>query len=250
MSESLFQLAEQMFVGPIWPASILVCLLIVYTMFAMLGLIDFGLDAPDIDLDVPSLDVDVPGMDVPDLDVDVPDMDVATADLPDGGIPADWDFWQGIGAASVRWTNFGRVPVLIWAGLFALAYWGISFLLWHGYDSARYAPNWLPSVFLSIRNIVLAVAVTKALTQPLVGYFVGGPSYDSRNLIGATCEVTTSEVTDKHGQGKFRTQAAPLLLNIRTDGPHIQKGTEVKIVDFDKTNRTYTVTRLPSEKHS
>ncbi len=57
MPDLIEQLAEQMFVGPMWPASILVCLLIVYTIFAMIGLIDFGLDVPDVDLD-PGLDLD------------------------------------------------------------------------------------------------------------------------------------------------------------------------------------------------
>ncbi len=222
MSDTLLDLVSRMFVGPLWPASILVCLMVLYTLMALIGLIDFEMDAPDLDFD-PGIDLEV---------------------------PADWDFWHGIGAASVRWTNFGRVPVLIWAGLFTIAYWAVSFLLWHGFDSERYSPTWLPSLLLSIRNIVIATGITKALTQPLIGYFLPGPSYDVDHLIGATCEVSTSEVTPKFGQGKFRTQAAPLLLNIRTDGPHIAKGTEVRIIAFDKEKRTYIVAPLPLEKES
>ncbi len=97
---------------------------------------------------------------------------------------------------------------------------------------------------------MIATALTKACTQPLIGYFVAGPSYDEANLIGATCEVSTSEATPEFGQAKFRTNAAPLLLNVRTDGPHIAKGTEVRIVGFDRNKRIYKVTSLPSEAPS
>lgn len=224
-----------MFVGPVWPASILVVLLLLYTILGLIGLVDFGFDVPDLDLDLdPSLDVDVAGMDVPQVD------------LPDGA-HVDVDFLHGLGAASIRWTNFGRVPVVLWGGLFAAAFWSLSYGLWHTFDSHRHAPDWLPSTLLAIRNVVIAVGITKLVTQPLVGWFVDPPSYNYRKLLGATCEILTSEATNEFGQAKFRTNAAPLLLNVRTDGPPIPKGTEVRIIGFDKQKRIYTVTHLPSE---
>lgn len=243
MSESLLQLAERMFVGPAWPASILVCLLVVYTIFAMIGLIDFGFDVPDVDLD----------MDMPDVDVavEMPDVDVPGVDMPDADVGhVDVDFLHGLGATTVRWTNFGRVPVVIWGGVFAVAYWSISYGLWHTYDSNRYDPAWLPSVLLSIRNFVIATGLTKMITQPMLGYFVAPPSYDHRKLVGATCEICTTEATPEFGQAKFRTNASPLLLNVRTDGGHIAKGTEVRIIGFDREKRIYKVTNLPSETSS
>nr|AKB95194.1 hypothetical protein [uncultured bacterium] len=239
LSETITLVVEQMFVGPLWPASILVCLLAGYTLMAMFGLIDFGMDAPEIDLD-PGLDID------PAIEIDVPD--VAAPDA--GGVPADWDFWQGIGGASVRWTNFGRIPIIIWGATFAFSYWIVSYLLWHGFDADRYSPTLIPSLLLSLRNVVIATAMTKGLTEPLLGYFIAGPSYDEANLIGATCEVSTTEATPDFGQAKFRTNAAPLLLNIRTDGPHVAKGTEVKIIGFDRSKRIYTVTQLTLETQS
>ncbi|MDA8745761.1 YqiJ family protein [Rubripirellula amarantea] len=243
MNEALDFIADQMFVGPLWPASIVVGILVLYTVMAMFGLIDFGLDAPD--LDAPDLDVGT-GIDL-DASLDL-DTDVAV-NVPDG-VPTDWDFWQGIGAASVRVTNFGRVPVIIWAGVFACAFWIVSYLLWHGFDSKRYDPNFLPSLLLTIRNGVIATFLTKVITQPLLGYFVAGPSYHAGNLVGATCEISTLEATPEFGQAKFRTQAAPLLLNIRTDGPHLPKGTEALIIGFDREKRIYKVTSLPSESSS
>jgi hypothetical protein len=225
-----------MFVGPVWPASIIVCLLVVYTIFALIGLIDLGFDVPDVDLDA-SIDLDV---DV-DMGVDVGHVDGAHLDV---------DFLHGLGGATVRWTNFGRVPIVIWGGIFTVAFWSVSYWLWHSFDSNRYEPNWFPSILLSIRNFVIATGIAKAVTQPMLGYFSPPPSYDQRRLMGATCEICTTEATPEFGQAKFRTNASPLLLNVRTDGPHISKGTEVRIIGFDKDKRIYKVTHLQPETQS
>lgn len=236
-----------MFVGPVWPASIIVCLLIAYTIFAVIGLIDLGFDVPDADLDA-GLDLD---LDV-DLDVDVDLGADMGADLGDVDISQldGSDLLHGVGAATIRWTNFGRVPVVIWGGIFAVVFWSVSYGLWHGFDSNRYQPTWLPSILLSVRNFVIATAATKLATQPLLKYFLDPPKYDRRRLVGATCEICTVEATPEFGQAKFRTDASPLLLNVRTDGPHIPKGTEVRIVGFDKQQRIYKVTHLPLETQS
>lgn len=216
MSDSILQFAGHLFVGPVWPASILVCLLAIYTLLALIGLVD--------------LDVDMPDIETPDLDTDV-----------------DLDALQGIGAASVRWTNFGRVPVVIWGGIFTLGFWIVSYLLWHQFDARRYEPTLIASMLLCLRNIVIATGIAKVCTQPMIKHFIAAPAYDQSRLIGATCEIISMEATPQYGQARFRTDAAPLLLNVRTDGPHIDKGKEVRIVGFDSKTRVYQVTTLPSE---
>ncbi len=237
MSESLLQIAERMFVGPLWPASILVCMLVVYTLLALIGLVDFGFDVPNVDLDVdPGLDAGV------DMATDVPDLS--------GGTQVNADFLEGLGGVTVRCTNFGRVPIVLWGGIFSVAFWSVSYYLWHTFDSQKYSADLLPSVLLSIRNLVIATGITKGITQPMLGQFVDPPSYDQRKLVGATCEICTTEATPEFGQAKFRTNASPLLLNVRTDGPHIAKGTEVRIIGFDKEKRIYKVTHLQPETHS
>ncbi len=239
-----------MFVGPVWPASILVCLLVLYTILALIGLIDLGFDVPDVDLD-PGVDIDV-ALDVP--DVDVPTVDIPGVEMPDvdagHGAHVDVDFLHGLGGATVRWTNFGRVPVVLWGGVFAVAFWSVSYGLWHSYDTNRYDPVWIPSVLLAIRNFVIATGITKLVTQPMLGYFVDPPSYSAQKLLGATCEICTTEATPEFGQAKFRTNASPLLLNVRTDGAHITKGTEVRIIGFDRDKRIYKVTHLQPETQS
>ena len=232
-----------MFVGPVWPASILVCLMIVYTLVALLGLIDLDLDAPDIDLDA---DVSI--------DMGSPDLDAAPFDVAGGdvevGQPGSFEFLSGIAATTIRWTNFGQIPLVIWGGVFTVVFWAVSYGLWHGFDADHFDPLWLPSILLSVRNVVLAVIGTKFITQPIVGKFTPEPGYDKDRLLGATCEISSITASPTFGQAKFRTNAAPLLLNVRTDGGEFPKGTEVRIVDFDPTKRIYTVTEIQPENET
>ncbi len=232
MSETLIEFGERMFVGPVWPASILACLLVLYTVFAIIGLIDFEMDLPDADA---GLDVDV------DLDADLE---------MDGEGLFGLDFTQGIGAVAINATNFGRVPIVIWGGIFTVAFWSVSYGMWHGFDVVRYSPSFGTSSLLVLRNMVIAVGICKAATQPLLSFFEPPQTYGPRYLIGATCEVSTLEATPESGQAKFRTDAAPLLLNVRTDGPHLSKGDEARIIGFDAEKGIYKITSLESEKTS
>lgn len=216
-------LIDRMTVGPVLPATILVGLLLVYTAVAMIGLVD-------LDLDLPELDVD---LDVPDLDA--PGLDAA----------ADLDLLGGLGGAALRWVNLGRVPMIVWGGLFTVAFWSISYGLWHRYDHVKYDPAVWITMILTARNVVLSVFATKFFTSPLVKYFRPAPQYDTDRIVGSTCEVVSLEATPTYGQAKFRTHAAPLLLNIRVDGDRtFAKGDEVRVVRFDPDTRVYHVTGI------
>ncbi|QDT12952.1 OB-fold-containig protein [Planctomycetes bacterium K23_9] len=237
MSEIVTQFSDNFLVGPIWPASIMLALMIIYSGVAALGVGDFdaGLDV-DVDMNV---------------DLDVPDLDVVDVDMGGGGVEgADLNhpgLFGSLGAMTVRWSNFGRIPIAIWGGVFTLALWGISYSLWHGFDVHRYSATLIPSILLTIRNAVIAVLITKPVTQPLVGKFDKEPGYDSSRMLGSTCEISSIEANPSYGQAKFRTNAAPLLLNVRTDGSTFPRGTEVRIIDFNRSKRIYTVTKINSE---
>ena len=89
---------------------------------------------------------------------------------------------------------------------------------------------------------VIAAVITKFATAPLAPYLGGGAAYSEETLIGRSCVVSSGEATPTFGQAKYNTGGAPLLLNIRTDGPHLAKGTPVRIVSFDPSKRIYSVT--------
>lgn len=245
VQQALTELATHMFVGPVWPASILVCLMVLYTLIALLGLIELNFDAPEVDLD---LDVDAS------IDLGSPDLDAVDFDVADGDIEVSqasgFSFLSGMLAGTIRWTNVGRMPMVIWAGTFTVLFWLVSYCVWHWFDFQHYSPSWLPSMLLAVRNLVLAVIATKFATQPAVGKFDPEPGYTKDRLLGATCEISSINAGPSYGQARFRTNAAPLLLNVRTDGTEIPKGTEVRIIDFDPSKRIYTVTEILSENAS
>ncbi len=220
MSEALVSFVQRMFVGPIWPASILVCLLLAYTLISLLGIFHFDFSS-EVDAGV---------------DIDSPEID------------GDW--LGGVGGMTVRWMNLDRLPMILWLSTFTVAFWAVSYLFWYGYDVHQYEPVWLTSLLLCIRNVVIATGMTKLVTEPLSRWFVPAPQYSPSTLIGETCVVSTSEVTERFGQAKFKTDAAPLLLNIRTDDPHLTKGMVVRIIAFDADRRIYKVTAAPQEVSS
>lgn len=226
MSKSLTDFVEAMFAGPVWPASVLVCLLILYTALALLGLVDFEWGwGSGIDVDME------PGV----------GGSGATSHSFGDGAPLG-----GIGAATLRWSNLGHVPLIVWLSVFAIAFWAISYGLWHGFDNQHHAPVSAMSLVLVVRNSVIAVAVTKMFTTPLKKVFRRPPQFGPMTLIGRQCVVTSGEVSHQYGQAKFRTDAAPLLLNIRTDGERFPKGTRVEIVAFDAEQRIYKVSAVTS----
>ncbi len=203
VSDAIQSALNALFVGPLWPASVLLLLVACYLTLSLVGAASF--DGPD-------LDVDSHG-------------------------------WQGIGASSLRWFHLGEIPLVIWLGLFAIFQWLIAFSLWTFFESARYEPTLKVSSLLAIRNAVIASIVTRIATSPLVPYFRPAESFGEETLLGETCVVCSGEATETFGQAKVSTGGAPLLLNVRTDGSHLVKGDHARIVALDRERRIYTITR-------
>ncbi|MEM9643384.1 MAG: DUF1449 domain-containing protein [Planctomycetota bacterium] len=227
MSESVLQFTESLFDGPVWPASVLVGVMLVYAVIVCLGLFDFGSDM-DLDADTDlSMDGDV------DVDGDI--------DLAEGPALA------GVGAMTLRWLNLGKIPLVVWLSIFTSLFWTISYSLWHGFDANRYAPTLWVILMLTARNVVFATGITKLATDRLGFLSRRGPTFEAGRLIGKTCVVSTTEVSPTFGQAKFKTDAAPLLLNIRIDQGSLPRGTHVEIVSFDTEKHVYKVAATGQE---
>lgn len=200
---------ELAFTGPVWPASVAIIMLLVYSVLVFLGLVDAAIDPPDFGAGEPSVDVS--------------------------------DSLTSVGAMSFRWLNLDSVPIFIWFGVFGLCWWIISLGMWEWFDSARYEPTLLPSVLLALRNVVIAVGFTKFLTMPMRRLFERGRAYTAEVLIGEVCEIQTGEANANFGRAKYKTDGAPLLLNVRTRGELLGRGQRAEIVDFDPEKRIYIV---------
>lgn len=229
MWESIEIFLESVFAGPMWPASVLLGLLLCYLVLAILGAADLHLDLPD---------AAVP---------EAPSPDAADAG-PSGATPTQGADLIGLGAVSLRWLNLGRIPAILWLGTFTIVFWCVSWGLWTFVDDP--SSSLLTILLLIGRNVVISVAVTKFATNPMLAWFADAYRYHPGALIGQHCEISTGEATPRFGQARFRTNAAPLLLNIHTDGGTLKKGDIARITAFDPERRIYTVTKADPEVHS
>jgi len=86
--------------------------------------------------------------------------------------------------------------------------------------------------------------LTKVMTQPLRGRFDLVEPNKTEDLVGQTCVVTTSEVTETFGEAECATEGAALRLNVRNDKGDISKGDTVLITYFRSESNEYVVERM------
>jgi len=199
---------QTLFTGPVWPASLLVSFLLLYSLLLLGGLLDYGLEVPEAEA---------------------------------GGV--DWiDTGSSLGAVTIRWLNLSSLPVFVWLVIFALLWWLLSLGIWVAYDRQHHGPPTLGiSLLLATRNLVIAVGLTKIVTNPLRKWFAHASPYRPEQIVGHDCEIETGEASPTFGRVRFRTRGAPLLLNVRTTGEILRKGERARIVDYDPETTTYIV---------
>lgn len=206
------QFLDSAFTGPPLPATILLMLVMGYWVLVIVGMVD--LDALDLDLDL-------------DLDVD------ADADFG-GALESALSF----GMLPLRWLNLGRVPLMLWISVFALAFW-LTSVLW---DTPAGRENGWNMAAVIIRNGAIALLACKLLTQPLRGVFNTGTNVvGGEDLLGLECFGTT-RITEDRGQAKLETgRGAPLLLSVRCEYGEMQKGERAEIIGYDVERDIYFV---------
>ncbi|PHQ33663.1 OB-fold-containig protein [Rhodopirellula bahusiensis] len=222
---------DSILVGPMWPATVLAALFLLYALVSMLGIFEFGVDA-DVDVDL-----DIPDLDAPDLAGDVG----GDLGMDASGEPMHGDWFGGAGAATLRAMNLDRVPLVVWFSVFSVLFWVISFYLWFGYDVRRYDPDFLTSGLLTIRNGVLGIVATKMATWPLHRIMVPPTEFHASSLVGGSATIETRQADESFGRARFATDAAPLLISVRTGGEIIPKGVRVTVVNYDQNSKTYLV---------
>ena len=195
------------------PYTILMIVLLAYWLIAILGLIDLG--AFDLDLD---------------LDVD------ADADLG-GDVPMVHSL--------AGFFNIGDVPIMFWISIVALSAWVVSMQVNH-YVNIGENQVWL-ALALAIPNVIVGMFVAKLVILPFKN--LAKVRVQETPLVGKICLVTSLEVNEKAGQCEVRTDGTPLTLSVCTAaGEVLMKGDAAVIVERDKKNGVYTVTKYREEE--
>jgi hypothetical protein len=220
MWDQVIEFIEFCFSGANLPASVLLCAAMVYWSFMIL--VGLDLDLFDFDLDFDSQ----------------PDFESAAS----------------LGLVVLRFLNIGRVPIMIWGSVFTITFWLTSTLMDRFLDQGLFEDptqrwQWMYVLQFCVRNLAISVVLTKAFTHPLRDKFDAPEPNKIRDLIGTTCVIKTSEVTEKFGQAEYKTDAAPLLLNVRVADAKdrsLAKGDTAVIVDFDPEMKIYLVQKTDS----
>ena len=214
------------------PFTALLAAVTFYWLLVMLGALDFDSE-PSLDLH--SHDVDIDGA------AGAHDLDHAGA----GG--------HDIGAIKslLQFLNFGNVPSMIVVSVMVLCLWTVSLISNRYFNSSTIFNHGsaLVALGLLIPNFIITALVTKAATTPLKKLFAAlNKEYDEQKpVVGRTCTILTSEVTDKFGQAQIDTDGAPLVINVRTYGDvAFNKGESALIIKEDKENNLFTVAKLTS----
>jgi hypothetical protein len=215
--------------GPVLPATVLLGLMLVWGLFAILGAVELDLIG-DLDFGDGGAggSSEVGGSGDP---------------IGDGTIggTTGTNVLGGIGLFLMKWLNLRGVPIMLWLAVFSLIWWFTSACLWSLMDVVwTPEPSWLMTTALTLKNLMIALPLTKVATQPMAKWFIN-EHLSSRSLIGQECHICSLQATSEFGQAKFKTEGAPLLLNVRTDGLHLAKGTRVWIVHYDSKKRIYLV---------
>ncbi len=156
----------------------------------------------------------------------------------------------GFGIQAVRWLHLSEMPLVLWAVVFALTWWAVSLSNWIAFDSWFFKdPNWFLTSILVVRNLAITLPIVRLCTFPMRGWFRSS-HIESRSLIGQECEISSFVATPEFGQVKYKTDGSPLLLNVRTDGPHLPKGSKVWITHYDPKRRVYLVSPTSNEYES
>jgi len=202
------QFIEGCFSWPSLPATVLLLLVCGYWCLVILGALD--MDVLDFDLDI-------------DLDADV-----------------DASILQ-VGFIPLKWLNIGSVPTMLWLSVFSLTGWMASRLM--NSPTSHVNLELATDGLAILRDMGIAVFLTKCLTQPLRGRFDPKEVNLAKDLIGGICKVTTSEVTESFGEAEYSTDGAPLKLRVRVEETNLVCGDEAVIVGFQREQNVYLIKR-------
>jgi hypothetical protein len=192
--------------------TLLLALVVCYWLLVILGALDFEADLPDADLDLDS------------------DGHHAHHGMSTGGV------WITAG----RLFGFSQVPIVVWLSFLFLFMWFLSLVLNEKWNPSH---SILQTFILLLPNLVGSLVITKLVTIPVARLFKAMADSDTEAevVIGRTGTVCSIEADETYGQLEITANGAPLLINVRTQGGTLVKGTQAKITSAGPDNAFYFI---------
>jgi hypothetical protein len=233
---------------PVFIYTTLLGVVLVYWMFALIGLVDFETTGPDMDVDI-DVDIDI-DVDV-DVDVDV-DTDIDAGDVShhhhlDGDVEANADGEaRNIGTLASWLISLGLtgVPFSVVVSLLMLFSWVICCLaiLWLiplvPTEMLRFAAG----TAICIASFALSIPVTAVCVRPLRKLFVVHRAITNADLVGRECVMFTGSVDENFGQAEIPTHGASLHIPVMARTPNnLKRGDTAIVVSYDAEKQRFLI---------
>lgn len=203
------------------PSAFLI-LVIIYWLLILLGI--FSFDMLDFDLD---------------LDMDI---DFSSNMYFDGGVEPD-DEKSDIGVMKfylfkvLKFLNIGAVPIMIYSTILFLIWWILSMLIYY----INILPNSIVGVLVTVQNFVISLFIAKGITEPLKKFFASMEDRSVVKIIGKSCILKSSLNAENIGQAEINVDGYPIIINVKSLGETIIKGSRVIVVAKEKEKDLYIV---------
>jgi len=214
----LYELAFQ---GIMLPITVLLILVAAYWVLVIVGLV--GLDLFDFEFET-QLDGDI-----------------------DGGVSAGENS-GGVMISALKFFHMGEVPFMILLSVFAICWWtatAIGASLFGETYSGIWSLVWIGPSFL------IGLVMTKGFLLPTSRFFsaLDGSRTSQPRIVGSTCVVTSSEVTDTFGQAEVKIEGPPIIIDVRSSkGDVFRKGDFARVSEANPVTRTYQIRSIASEE--
>lgn len=192
------------------PITVCFVLVLVYWGLTVIGLADADALEPDVDVDV---EADLQG--------------------------------SAFGAGLARFFGLGDIPLLVLLSVCISFLWAGTMLANHHWNPSGSFPL---AFGLLMANFVISLAITKVVTAPLrpvMRALKAGEKH--RPVIGRTCRVKTSEVTESFGQAEAEDESGnPLLIHVRVSPGQkpLAKGDEAIVIERLKKESAFLVRKI------
>jgi hypothetical protein len=188
-------------------------IMLVFWIFAILGMFDIDI--------FPSETAD----DVSDIDVDL-----------DAEIPGFIGLLHTLGLTGIPLTLVISIIALLG---FTLSYFASAWILM---PLASELLRYLIGTAILVVSFAIAIPITAQAVKPMKPLFVKHYAPSKRDYIGHVCVVTSAKVDHEFGIGAVETHGAPLQIDIRTqEGEVHAKGTSLRIADYDPAQDSFEV---------
>jgi hypothetical protein len=191
--------------------TVILGIMLVFWIFAILGMLDIDLIPSDVDDSL--------------FDVDF-----------DGDIPPFVGLLHTLGLTGVPFTLVISIIALIG---FTFCYAVSAYILTPlGSTLIQYAVGTL----VLLVGFAISIPITAKIIKPMKPLFVKHFAPSNKDFIGYPCTVSSSKVDDSFGIGIVETGGSPLQINIRADeDQQFMKGMTLRISDYNEVDEVYSV---------